>query len=249
MSSSLFVLAMDILSKKLDLAVRADRFIPHPRCHVPLVTHLSFADDVLIFFDGSERSVEGILEVLNSFYLDSGLQLSLAKSRIFLDGNNQSLIASLASTFQITLGSFPVRYLGLPLLPHKMRPRDFQPLLDKVRFRFTSWSNRHLSYAGRLQLIQSVIYELERLCSSFLWKGEAGTARGARVSWDSICTPKKCGGLGLRRLVAWNRVFTLKLIWLLYTKAGSLWVSWVTNNLINGRNFWDITYSADGSWI
>lgn len=223
--------------KDLDVAVQSSQFSPHPQCIDPLVTHLSFADDVLVFFDGSSRSLECILEVLHSFYLSSGLQLSLAKSRIFLEGNNQSLASSLASWFNITLGSLSVRYLGLPLLPHKMRLEDYQPLLDKVHTRITTWSVHHLSYVGRLQLIQSVIYniinfwtavfplpkkcldELERLCSSFLWKGVTGSARGAKISWDSVCTPKKCGGLGLRRLAAWNRVFTLKLISILFTKA------------------------------
>lgn len=93
--------------------------MPHPRCNEPLVTHLSFADDVLIFFDGSSQSLEGILGILDRFYHSSDLQLSLSKSRIFLDGNNQALSSSLATQFGITLGSQPVRYLGIPLLLHK----------------------------------------------------------------------------------------------------------------------------------
>lgn len=49
LSSTLFVLAMDILSKYLDKAAISQIFIPHSTCLDPLVTHLSFADDVLIF--------------------------------------------------------------------------------------------------------------------------------------------------------------------------------------------------------
>lgn len=204
MSSSLFVMAMDILGKELDIAVRSYLFSPHPKCIDSLVTHLSFADDVLIFFDGLEQSLQGILEVLKRFYLASGLKLSLAKSKNFLDGNNQILTISFASRFSITLGSLHVMYLGLPLLPHKIRAEDYQPLLDNVNSKISHWSVRHLSYAGRLQLIQSVIYslinfwavvfplpktcleELERLCSAFMWKGVAGTARGAKVWWVGV---------------------------------------------------------------
>lgn len=130
-SSSLFFLAMDILSKDLDNVARSNRFSPHPDCKNPLVTHLNFADDVLIFFDSSERSVSGIIEVLQAFYYASGLQLNLTKSQLILDGNNTQLSSSLASRFGIVNGSLPVRYLGLPLLPHKMRHKDYQPLLDK----------------------------------------------------------------------------------------------------------------------
>lgn len=90
-SSTLFVLAMDILSKKLDLAASRNIFSTHPLCKDPLITHLSFADDVLIFFDNSERSLAGILDVLNEFETASGLALNLSKSCLFLDGDNQSL--------------------------------------------------------------------------------------------------------------------------------------------------------------
>lgn len=60
-SSHLFDLAMDILSKDLDLAAMLNHFNPHPLCLDPLVTHLNFANDVLIFFDGTKFSLAGIL--------------------------------------------------------------------------------------------------------------------------------------------------------------------------------------------
>ncbi|WZZ16602.1 hypothetical protein YC2023_109691 [Brassica napus] len=70
------------------------------------------------------------------------------------------------------------------------------------------------------------------MCGAFLWNGAPNSARGAKISWDSVCTPKEAGGLGLRRLADWNRVLGLKLIWLIFTAGGSLWVSWVRRNLI-----------------
>lgn len=87
------------------------------------------------------------------------------------------------------------------------------------------------------------------MCSAFLWKGNPRSARGAKVSWDSVCTPKDCGGLGLRRLLPWNKVLGLKLIWLLFTAGGSLWVSWVRRNLLGQQNFWDMVNINSGSWI
>lgn len=76
-----------------------------------------------------------------------------------------------------------------------------------------------------------------------------GSANGAKISWDSCCTPKESGGLGLRRLADWNKVLGLKLIWLLFSSAGSLWVSWVKANLLQGRNFWTFDNRDSGSWI
>lgn len=119
---------------------------------------------------------------------------------------------------------------------NKLRAQDYQPLIDKVRSRICSWTTRPLSFAGRLQsVIFSIInfwsasfplpkkcFDLlqKKVCNSFLWNGAPDTARGAEVSWDSVCTP---GGLGLRRLEDMNQVFSLKLIWMLFASNGSLW--------------------------
>ncbi|CAA7061143.1 unnamed protein product [Microthlaspi erraticum] len=182
------------------------------------------------------------MQVLREFYSASGLRLNLAKSYLFLDGNNIVVTRTLAFRFGFTPGALPVRYLGLPLLPHKMRPADYQPLLDRVRQRISSWLVKLLSFAGRLQLIQSVISgmvnfwavvfplpkqclrEVERMCSAFLWSGAPDSARGAKVSWDSICTPKEEG-------------------------SGSLRVSWVQSVLLRGKVFWDTRLDSPGSWL
>lgn len=266
-SSSLFVLAMDILSKSLDKAARNSIFGIHPKCSYPLITHLCFADDMLIFFDGSSDSLVAILELLNEFYAGSGLQLNLQKTGLFLDGANHSLTRELATTFGLSQGCLPVRYLGLPLMPHRLRPQEYQPLIDRVRKKIKSWTIRNLSFAGRLQLIQSVLYgmfnfwasvfplpkgcidAIEQMCNAFLWSGDSESARGAKVSWVSVCTPRKVGGLGLRCLQDSNNVFSLKLIWLLFAATGSLWVAWVKHNIVADRLFWDFDFSASGSWI
>ena len=144
-SSSLFVLAMDILSKELDKAVLEGRIGAHPACNDPLVSHLSFTDDVLIFFDGLAPSMRGILDVLREFQRNSGLALNLRKTSVFIDGNNREAASALAAEFGITQGSLPVKYLGLPLSPTRLKRGDYQPLIDKIKSRVSSWTARHLS--------------------------------------------------------------------------------------------------------
>lgn len=266
-SSLFFAIAMDVLSKMLDKGAIDGKFGIHPECEAPLITHLSFADDVLIFFDGSEDSLRGILQILEDFRLISGLKINKQKSELLLDGGNADRCRSLATELGISQGSLPLRYLGVPLSPKKMTRSDFQPLLDKIAARFNSWTVKHLSFAGRFQLIQAVIYStisfwasmfiipaecisiLERMCGDFLWNGAPNSARGAKIAWDSVCTPKESGGLGLKRLADWNQVLGLKLIWLIFTAGGSLWVSWVRRNLIGQENFWVLDPSNRGSWI
>ncbi|CAL1399343.1 unnamed protein product [Linum trigynum] len=86
------------------------------------------------------------------------------------------------------LGTLLVRYLGLPLLAGKLTVKACKPLIDRVVGRITSWKSKSLSYAGKLQLVVSVLYNLsqfwmlifilpkvviraiEKLCSDFLWE-------------------------------------------------------------------------------
>ncbi|KAG7561138.1 Reverse transcriptase zinc-binding domain [Arabidopsis thaliana x Arabidopsis arenosa] len=267
MSSHLFVLIMDILAKFLDKGVINSIFQPHPKCLAPMITHLSFADDVLVFFDGSDSSIAGILSILDDFKNGSGLGINRQKTALLIDGGDFNALEALSERHGVSHGSFPVRYLGVPLMAQKMRKHDYQPLLDRINFKFSSWTVRHLSFAGRLQLLKSVIYstinfwisifilpnqcllKLEQMCNAFLWKGAPNSARGAKIAWDVVCSSKECGGLGLKRLASWNSVMALKLIWMLFTKAGSLWVSWVRINLIGHRNFWTLNPTYSGSWI
>ena len=57
-------------------------------------------------------------------------------------------------------GSFPVKYLGVPLSPWKWNAADCHGLVDKITKRINYWTTRHLSYAGRIQLINSVLFSL-----------------------------------------------------------------------------------------
>lgn len=121
------------------------------------LTHLCFADDILVFTDGSANSLKGVLEVMKQFADISGLCINVAKSSIFATGQSITPLMSEATSTVITVGTLLVRYLGMPLTTKALTRPDYEPLIDKVRGRMLSWKNKYLSYAGRLQLIKSVI--------------------------------------------------------------------------------------------
>lgn len=160
-----------------------------------------------------------------------------------------------------------MRYLGLPLMTQAMRTQDYQPLLENIRSKINTWTCRYLSYAGRLQLITSVIVsiinfwisvfripcscikEVERICSAFLWTGPALKASNAKVAWKEICCIKSEGGLGIPDLKEVNMVYGLKLIWRMLA-GDSLWGKWVRINLLKGKSFWVVKSNPQvGSWM
>ena len=73
LSPYLFVLAMNVLSKMLDAAVRSGVFNFHPKCKRVNLTHLCFVDDLLIFSNVNLSSIMGIQNVLKAFYTFFGL--------------------------------------------------------------------------------------------------------------------------------------------------------------------------------
>lgn len=104
------------------------------------LTHLCFADDLMVFIEGSRRSVEEILRVFEEFDRMSGLKISLEKSTLFMAGFSDQKKAEIMSQFPFASGNLPVRYLGLPLLTKHMSLNDFLPLVEKIRKRIGSWT-------------------------------------------------------------------------------------------------------------
>ncbi|KAK1406316.1 hypothetical protein QVD17_41610 [Tagetes erecta] len=115
-------------------------------------------------------------------------------------------------------GRLPIRYLGVPLISSNLIASNCKCLLDKVDRRIDDWMNKSLSFAGRLQLIASVISsmysywasylvlpsatvkDLERKMKGFLWQKDRNDRPKAKVAWSDVCLPKSEGGLGIRKI-------------------------------------------------
>ena len=169
LSPYLFVIGMNVLSSLLDAAVAYGVFSYHPKCKKINLTHLCFADDLLIFAKGNVSSVEGIYKVIQVFYSYSGLQLNSFKSELFSTGVRREVLEEMQQLTGFKLGKLPVRYLGVPLVTRKLTMRDCSSLIEKITTRIICWSSKLLSYAGRVQLIRSVLFSMQNYwCRNFL---------------------------------------------------------------------------------
>ncbi|KAE8665579.1 hypothetical protein F3Y22_tig00112540pilonHSYRG00052 [Hibiscus syriacus] len=221
----IFVLAMNILSSLLNIAAKNGVFSYHPKCKKVGLTHMCFADDLLIFCKGSLDSVIGVQTILDSFYSMSGLKLNASKCEIFYAGISAEQCAAIKELTGFKLGNLPFHYLGVPLVTRKLTIKDCQSLIDKIREKLNLWANKHLSFTRRLQLIRAVLFSManfwcmqlvlpkeiinsiEQLCSRFFWKGSDLPVRGACVSWKKVCTLKSEGSLGVQDVGEWNKPY------------------------------------------
>lgn len=266
MSPYLFTLVMEIFSGILLSCTASNDFKYFWRCKSVQLTHLFFADDVFLFCQADWASVTLLKKGLDVFSSWSGLYPNKNKSEIFISGGDSSLRNMMLQAFGFQEGKLPVRYLGVPIITTRLGKADCVALTDRITARVQSWAQRFLSFAGRLQLIRSVLFSIqtywtsifnlpssvidniERILRQFLWKGTTLGRGGAKVSWDDVCLPKVEGGLGIRKLKDYNKASMLKFIWILFTDKESLWCRWVHSNFLKRRNFWISSQPRCCSW-
>jgi hypothetical protein len=266
MSPYLFVIAMEVLCLLLEEETSINPLFEfHPRCVDLRLNHLCFADDLLIFSTASTNFVQVVKEVLGEFEALSRLRANPAKSTCFCAGISDQIKGEVVSLLQISEGSFPIRYLGVPLITKRLTAVDCKMLVSKITARIDSWLVKNLSFAGFLQLISLVIYYLqvywsrifiipkkviklnEQKFNRFLWCVQDVKAR-AKVAWERVCAPKREVGLGIKKLETWNQASMMVHIRNLFAKAGSLWVAWVEIVWLRGKSFWQIPIPHMCSW-
>nr|XP_016434445.1 PREDICTED: uncharacterized protein LOC107760853 [Nicotiana tabacum] len=152
---------MEYLSRNLKNLKLEKTFHFHPMCSRLDITHLSFADDLLLFARGDATSVALMHDRFLIFSATSGLKANLAKISIYYGGVNLEVQKEIQHKIGYSQGSLPFKYLGIPLDTKKLSVMQWQPLIEKIVARISSWTTKKLSYAGRIQLVQHVIFGIQ----------------------------------------------------------------------------------------
>jgi hypothetical protein len=62
----------------------------------------------------------------------------------------------MAQIFFCKMGTFPFKYLGVPLHHEKSKREDIRPVVDNVINRIPGWRGRLMSYGARLMRISNL---------------------------------------------------------------------------------------------
>ncbi|XP_059274715.1 uncharacterized protein LOC132029486 [Lycium ferocissimum] len=207
------------------------------------------------------------MEALNHFSYVTGLSANSEKSSLYMAVMDDDAKANLLSKTGFSEGRFPMKYLGLPLSPKKWSKLDCHQLRVKVTEKIRAVSSRHLSYVGKLQVINAILFSLhnfwgamfilpesilkdvDKKCREFLRGSNEETKKVSLVAWEKLCKPKKEGGLNIRSCRKWNLALVGKLIWMLITNKEVLWVRWVHGIYMKpDEEFWSHVPSGNCSW-
>lgn len=110
---------MEYLSRVFKSMGSLPDFKMHPMSKKLKLTHLIFADDLMVFCKGEVGSVKREVEALTHFSRVSGLVANMDKSSLFMVRIIEEEKQELLNITGFSEGSFPIRYLGLPLSPKK----------------------------------------------------------------------------------------------------------------------------------
>ncbi|XP_059306207.1 uncharacterized protein LOC132057598 [Lycium ferocissimum] len=217
MSPYFFVIAIEYLQRELNIVAIDKQFKFHPRCKKLGVMHICFADDLLILCKADVYSIKLLQEAFHRFSLASGLQANTDKSSIYMFGVNDSLKLEILNTLGFCEGHLPFKYLGVPLSSKKLTIAECLPLVEKITDRIKCWSAKLLSYAGRLQLIKSVVFGIQNYWAQIFLLPKS----------EKNCSPRAVGGKNVMNLENWNRTAIVKQLWTIFEKKDCLLVKWV----------------------
>lgn len=133
-SLSLFVIAAELLSKMLnDLSYRIGYKGFHMNSNGPQINHLSFADDSILFCNGSKRPLEMILRVLKTYEDVSGQLMNKDKSCFTVAANTNTItITRIKRITSMNHQQFPIKYLGCPLITGKIKISHYSGMFNKI---------------------------------------------------------------------------------------------------------------------
>ncbi|CAL9010471.1 unnamed protein product [Prunus brigantina] len=264
LSPYLFVLCIEKLSHIICDAVSKKKWRPVKSSQSgPAISHLFFADDLVLFAEASASQAKIMKSCLDLFCSASGQVVNFEKSAVFCSPNT---CKEVAKEISLICGS-PLtndlgKYLGMPILHSRIGKRTYSPLVDKVHKRLAAWKSKLLSLAGRATLIQavtasipvyamqttklpvSVCNDLDRLNRNFFWGSSEKKYKIHLCQWDLACRPKSKGGLGFKKTASMNQALLAKIGWRLHTKDNGLWAKIYEAKYLKGASIFDKSLGA-----
>ncbi|XP_028547537.1 uncharacterized protein LOC114578498, partial [Dendrobium catenatum] len=191
-------------------------------------------------FRTSIPNVKKVTSILEDYCSWTGQKVNRSKSAILFNKSTSSSTKSRLAKITGCRKVEELEYLGLKFALRRLTRKDFAPLVQQARAKTLTWGIRHLSLAGRVTLINSVLLhssvyvvtnsmvprsilnDIEKICRSFLWDIDENHKSIHYASWDTISKPRRMGGLGFHANSKWVGPLRSRIAWEFISKPQSL---------------------------
>ena len=85
---------------------------------------LQYADDTIICIEDDVDKAVNLKLLLYMFEMMSGLKVNFQKSEILTVGGDENVVNKYAEIFNCEVGSFPLKYLGMPVSYSNLKSSD-----------------------------------------------------------------------------------------------------------------------------
>nr|GEZ82562.1 RNA-directed DNA polymerase, eukaryota [Tanacetum cinerariifolium] len=205
------------------------------------IFYLFYTDDVMFIGEWSDDNLKGIINILQCFFLASGLKINIQKSQVLGVGVPSSIVMQAASSIGCGVLHKQFRYLGVMVGECMSRHNAWASTVDKLRSRLFKWKMKTLSIGGRLTLLKlvlgasplynmsifkvpkGILNSMEAIRSKFFNGMEPSTNKITWAAWNKVLASKENGGIGVSSYHALNHALLLKWVLRFISQDGPLW--------------------------
>ena len=201
-SSFLFVICMDKLLQLIEDYVMKGWWNPMRAGRSgPSISHLMFANDLMLFAEASEAQITKMVECLNSFCQASGHKVNPHKTSIVFSKNVPTQLRNqITSICGYQENGEIGRYLGAYLSNGRNKKGHYKEVLCRIQNKLRGWKSHCLPLAGHITLAHSILgltvmynmqndriptsvcAEVEKIQRSFIWGSSSSQRRMHYIS-------------------------------------------------------------------
>ena len=187
-----------------------------------------YADDTILFLDGTEKSLKSALDLLFQFSKFSGLKPNIGKTKAIWIGSMAESEDTICNNYNLqwSNGEFTVLGIKFNSSLSQMTEANFDNKLSQIVKEINSWSKRQLTPFGKITIIKSLLLpklahlfislpkppekwmkNLEQVFFKFIWNDKPD-----KISRSQAVQDYPDGGLKMVHLESY--VKSLKVTWL-----------------------------------
>ena len=135
LSPTLFILIEEILSRSLILAIAQGLIQPYySKIGCLIISNSMFADDVILFLNGCEASIQGLMRILSGYERATRQLVNTSKSSFMVAPSTTiNTIRRIQDITSFSRSYLHFDYLGCPIFSRRTRVHYFDGLLSKLR--------------------------------------------------------------------------------------------------------------------
>ena len=158
LSPLLFNLAVDALAKMIQMG-QQNHLIKGliPEYIGGGLALLQYADDTILCIQDDLEVAQNLKLLLYLYEGMSGLKINFNKSEVIMISQHNEKSLMYAEMFNCATGSWPIKYLGVPVSGSSIQVSTWLPLVEKINKRLDGWKGGALSLGGRLTLLNSCL--------------------------------------------------------------------------------------------